>query len=193
MVKIVLATSNPNKLKEINAISTYSDIVFEVISGDFNPIENGKNFIENASIKAKEASKITKTYCIADDSGICIDYLNGAPGIYSARYDETPQKRIEKVLKELKGVPKEKRGAHFNCTIVLTDGEGKILHTEEGKVFGLIDTEPKGNNGFGYDPIFFIEEYGKTMSELPEEVKNEISHRANALKPMLKWINENLN
>ena len=192
MIKIILATSNPNKLKEINAINTNSDVVFEVIKGDFNPIENGKDFLENATIKAKEAAKISGAYCLADDSGLCIDYLKGAPGIYSARYAQTPKERIARVLKELKDVPDNKRNAHFNCTMVLVDKNGDVVHFEEGKIEGKIAYEPKGEHGFGYDPVFYLEEYGKTISELPDEVKNNISHRANALKPMLKWISENL-
>ena len=192
MIKIILATSNPHKLTEINAINTNKNIVFDVIKGEFNPVEDGKNFEENAIIKAKEASKITKTYCLADDSGLCIDALEGAPGIYSARYAETPEKRIERVLKEMYAVPYEYRTAHFTCFMALSDKDGNIIHTENGKVFGYIDDTPKGKNGFGYDPIFLLSEYDKTMAELPEEKKNEISHRANALIPMLKWIEENL-
>ena len=192
MIKVILATSNPNKLREINAINTDLDIVFEVIQGDFDPIEDGKDFLENATIKAREAAKITNTYCLADDSGLCVDFLNGAPGIYSARYANTPKERIARILKELKDVPDSKRNAHFNCTMVLTDKDGKVMHFEEGKIEGKIAYEPKGEHGFGYDPVFYLEEYGKTISELPDEVKNSISHRANALKPMLKWISNNL-
>lgn len=192
MIKIILATSNPNKLKEINAINTNSNITFEVIEGEFEPVEDGENFFENAAIKAKEAAKITNTYCLADDSGLCIDYLKGAPGIYSARYAKTPKARIERVLDELKNIPDDKRSAHFNCTMVLVDKDGNIIHSEEGKIYGSISHEPKGEHGFGYDPIFYLAEYKQTISELPDEVKNNISHRANALKPMLKWISENL-
>lgn len=192
MIKIILATSNPHKLEEINAINTNPDIVFDVVKGDFDPVEDGKNFEENAIIKAKAAAKIKKTYCLADDSGLCIDALEGAPGIYSARYAPTPKERIERVLKEMFGVPYDYRSAHFTCFMALSDGNGNIIHTETGKVFGYIDDKPKGQNGFGYDPIFLLTEYDKTMAELSEEKKNEISHRANALRPMLKWIEENL-
>ncbi len=192
MIKIILATSNPNKLKEINAINTNPDIAFEVIKGDFDPIEDGENFLENATIKAKEAAQISGTYCLADDSGLCVDYLNGAPGIYSARYANTPKERIARILKELKDAPKDKRNAHFNCTMVLVDKNGNVVHFEEGKIEGKIAYEPKGEHGFGYDPVFYLEDYKKTISELPDEVKNNISHRANALKPMLKWISENI-
>ena len=122
---------------------------------------------------------------------MCIDALEGAPGIHSARYEETPQKRINRVLKEMFGVPYEYRTAHFHCSMILVNPKGEVVHKKAGEVFGYIDDSPKGTNGFGYDPIFIVPEYDKTMAELPEEVKNEISHRANALKPMLKWIEQN--
>lgn len=192
MIKIVIATSNPHKLQEINEINSNPNIEFEVINGNFDPVENGKTFAENARIKAKEAAKITKTYCLADDSGLCVDFLNGNPGIYSARYAQTPVLRIEKLLKNLQNATASQRKAHFTCYMVLVDSSGNILHEEEGKVFGHIANATKGQNGFGYDPVFYLEEYGKTMAELPEEEKNRISHRANALKPMLDWISKNL-
>ena len=192
MKKIVLATSNPHKLDEINAINNNCEIVFDVINGNFDPEENGKNFVENATIKAVCGSKVSNSYCLADDSGLCVDALDGRPGIFSARYADSQQEKIEKLLAELKDIPKEKRTAHFTCAMVLTSPNGEVLHIEEGRVDGYIDFERKGENGFGYDPIFFVPKYNKTMAELPEEVKNSISHRANALMPMLKWINENL-
>ena len=192
MIKIILATSNPHKLDEINAINTNPDILFDVVTGDFDPVEDGKNFLENATIKAKEAAKIMKTYCLADDSGLCVDVLEGRPGIHSARYAETQKEKIEKLLNEMKDVPYDWRGAHFICSMVLVDPVGEVVHSETGNVYGYIDDVPKGTNGFGYDPIFFVPSKNQTMAELPEEVKNDISHRANALKPMLKWVEENL-
>ena len=192
MIKIILATSNPHKLDEINAINKNPEIVFDVVKGSFNPDENGKTFEENAKIKAVEANKITKTLCLADDSGLCVDALEGRPGLYSARYAPTQKEKIEKLLNELKDVPYDWRSAHFICSMVLVDENGHVIHSETGKVFGYIDDRPKGSNGFGFDPVFFLPEYDKTMAELPEEEKNKISHRANALKPMLKWIQENI-
>ena len=192
MIKIILATSNPHKLDEINAINKNPEIIFDVVDGEFNPDENGENFQENATIKAKEAAKIMKTYCLADDSGLCVDVLEGRPGIHSARYADTQQEKISKLLNEMKDVPYDWRGAHFVCSMVLVDENADIVHSEIGRVYGYIDDSPKGTNGFGYDPIFFIPAKNKTMAELPEDVKNDISHRANALKPMLKWIEENL-
>lgn len=192
MIKIIIATSNPHKLEEINKINTNKNIIFDVVQGDFNPDENGTTFMENALIKAKEAAKIMQTYCLADDSGLCVDTLEGKPGIHSARYADTQKEKIEKLLNELKMVPYDYRTAHFTCAMALVDKNGNEIHKEEGKVFGYIDDEPKGENGFGYDPIFFVPKYDKTIAELPEETKNEISHRSNALRPMLKWIEENL-
>lgn len=192
MIKITLATSNPHKLKEINEINKGRNIVFELIKGEFAPVENGVSFEENAAIKAIAGAKISKSYCLADDSGLCADALGGRPGIYSSRYAETPEKRIEKLLSEMKGVPFCKRGAHFTCAMALAAPDGGIIHTETGRVFGFIDETPKGARGFGYDPVFYIEECGKTMAELKEQEKNKISHRAAALFNMLKWIEKNL-
>lgn len=190
MKKIIIATSNPHKLTEMNDINSFSDICFDVINGDFEPDENGKTFLENAIIKAKEGAKISGEYCLADDSGLCVDALNGLPGLHSARYAETREKRIQRLLSELKG--KENRKAHFICTMALVSPSGEVLHTTEGRVNGEIIDELKGLNGFGYDPVFFIPEYNQTMAEMSEKEKNKISHRSNALRPMLEWINENL-
>lgn len=192
MIKITLATSNPHKLEEINAINKNKNIIFDVVKGNFNPVEDGKNFEENATIKAKEAAKIMKTYCLADDSGLCVDALEGRPGIHSARYAQTQKEKIEKLLAEMKNVPYDWRSAHFISSMVLVNADGEIIHTQTGKIFGYIDDAPKGINGFGYDPIFFIPSKNKTIAELPNEEKNKISHRANALIPMLEWIEKNL-
>ena len=192
MIKIILATSNHHKLEEINEINKNPNIIFDVINGNFNPDETGKTFKENALIKAQEAAKIMKTFCLADDSGLCVDALEGQPGIYSARYAATQKEKIEKILNELKSVPYDYRTAHFTCSMALVDKNGNPVHFEEGKVFGYFDDTPKGSNGFGYDPIFFLPEYNQTIAQLPVNIKNNISHRANALKPMLKWIEENI-
>ncbi len=192
MIKIIIATANPHKLEEIRDINKNPDIEFDVVQGDFNPVENGVNFQENALIKAQEAAKIMKTYCLADDSGLCVDVLEGRPGIHSARYAKTQKEKIEKLLEEMKNVPYDYRSAHFVCSMVLVDANGNVLNSEIGKIYGFIDDSPKGENGFGYDPIFFIPEKDMTLAQLPNDVKNDISHRANALKPMLEWINSNL-
>lgn len=185
---ITVATGNPHKLEEMRDINIYPEITLKGINGDFNPEENGKNFEENAFIKAKAASLIVKDYAFADDTGLCVDYLNGNPGLYTARYAPTQEEKIKKILNELKGVPFEKRAARFICNMVLTDKEGTIIHKTSGTIEGYIAEKASGIGGFGYDPIFFIPEYNKTLAELPEGEKNKISHRTKALLPMLEFI-----
>ena len=187
-MKIVLASSNEHKVKEINEISLGEGIEFILPPAGFNPVENGTTFEENSLIKALEAWKLSKTWTLADDSGLCIDALGGKPGIYSARYAETPQKRIERVLKEMEGV--ENRKARFVCCMTLINPEGKVELAYTGICEGSIGFEPRGNNGFGYDPIFLVENSEKTMAELSDSEKNHVSHRFRALRQILKYINE---
>jgi len=189
-MKIVLASSNKHKVQEINDIVRGAGIEFILPPDGFDPVEDGKTFAENSVIKAIEAWKLSRTWVLADDSGLCIDALNGAPGIYSARYAETPEKRIERVLKELDGI--KNRDAHFNCAMTLINPNGGIEYTYEGKCFGSITTEAKGINGFGYDPIFLVNNDTRTMAELSEDEKNKISHRSVALNKVLDYIKENI-
>ena len=188
-MKIVLATSNPHKLQEIKDIAKNIDFDLELVPDGFNPAENGSTFKENSYIKAYEAAKLTNCNALADDSGLCIDILGGAPGIYSARYAPTPNERIQKVLDNLKG--EKNRNAHFECSMVLVNPEGKILYSSLGRIDGIIANEPSGTNGFGYDPIFFVPSLNKTMAEMTPEEKNTLSHRAKALSQMIKWIEKN--
>lgn len=188
MCKIVLATSNPHKVEEINAITKDLGIEFILPPSGFDPIEDAQTFEGNALLKAKEANKLTNMPVLADDSGLCVDALNGEPGIHSARYAETAKARIEKLLTELKDVPLEKRGAKFVCAMVLLDKNGEVLLSDRGECFGKIGFEPKGENGFGYDPIFIVEGSDLTMSELSEDEKNKISHRALALKKVTNYL-----
>lgn len=185
-MKIVLATSNEHKVKEINEIVKNFNLEFILPPKDFNPIENGKTFEENSLIKAKEAWDISKEWTLADDSGLCIDALDGRPNIYSARYAETPQKRIERVLNEMQG--KNNRKAHFACCMTLINPKGEVAFQHTGICEGEITTEPKGTNGFGYDPIFRPKGYQVTIAELPEEEKNKISHRSIALREVVKYL-----
>ena len=187
-MKIVLASSNEHKVKEINEISLGEGIEFVLPPSGFAPVEDGKTFEENSLIKALEAWKLSKTWTLADDSGLCIDALGGKPGIYSARYAETPQKRIERVLKEMDGV--ENRKAHFSCCMTLINPEGKVEFSYTGRCDGSIAYRAVGNNGFGYDPIFLVENSGKTMAELSDSEKNHVSHRFRALRQILRYINE---
>ena len=179
-VKIVFATGNPHKLQEINEISKDSGVEFILPPAGFDPIENGTTFEENSFIKAKEAAGLSHCISLADDSGLCVEALNGEPGIFSARYDSTPQKRIDKLLNNL--APFGNRSAKFVCAMTLVDEFGQILDKEIGECYGQIAKTQSGHNGFGYDPIFFLPEYGKTTAELAPEDKNKISHRGRALE-----------
>ena len=195
MIKIALGTTNPHKLEEINAMlkEIHPDSVeFVLVKGNFDPIENGKTFEENSYIKAAEAAKIMEIPALADDTGLCVDALNGRPGLYSARYAPDQQSKIKKLLGEMENIEKDKRTAHFVCTMTLVAPDGSKLHTSVGKINGNITYAPSGEHGFGYDPLFFIPELNKTMADMTLEEKNTLSHRARALKPMVKWIIENL-
>ncbi|MBQ8305080.1 MAG: XTP/dITP diphosphatase [Blautia sp.] len=187
--KLIFATGNKDKMREIREIMADTD--YEVVSmkeagftGDV--VENGTTFEENALIKARAVCKACGELVLADDSGLEIDYLNKEPGIYSARYmGEDTSYRIKNanLIERLAGVPDEQRTARFVCAIaaVFPDGTEKVLRrTMEGR----IGYEEKGPNGFGYDPIFFLPEYGKYSAELPREEKNRISHRGKALRAM---------
>lgn len=187
-MKITLATSNPHKVFEINEINTFPGIIFVPVPEGFDPVENGTTFEENAIIKAKEAARISGNYSLADDSGLMIEALNGAPGLYSARYAPSAKERIARVLKELEG--SKNRKAKFVCSTVLVSPKGEILFESLGEMHGEIAFEPAGEEGFGYDPIFFLPEYGKTVAELDNSLKNKISHRAKSLVPMLKFVTE---
>ena len=189
---ITVASGNKHKIEEMNGINPFKNILLKKIEGDFNPDENGDTFEENAYIKAKEASLIVKDYAFADDTGLCVDYLNGAPGLHTARYAPTQAEKIAKILKALGGVPFEKRTARFICCMVLTDKNGNIVHKTTGKIEGYIAEKQAGCGGFGYDPVFYVPEYKMTIAELPDGEKNKISHRANALIPMMEFINNNL-
>jgi XTP/dITP diphosphohydrolase len=188
MNKIVLATKNNNKVKEIKDLLKNINIQVEEIKGNFEPVESGSTFEENAYIKAYEAAKLTNLPALADDSGLVIDALNGMPGIYSARYAENTQKRIERVLTELKGVEFSKRTARFICCMVIVDPNGKTLHSCTGICEGIIIDQQRGTYGFGYDPIFYFPEFDKTMAELSLEQKNNYSHRGKALKCTIQWL-----
>lgn len=190
-MKIVFATSNPHKLHELNEICADSGIEFVLPSEGFAPIENGSTFEENSLIKAKEAFRVSKTYSLADDSGLCVDALDGAPGLYSARYAGTQDEKIEKLLGELKGF--ENRRAKFVCCVTLLDDKGEMIFQTVGECHGSIVKKRKGINGFGYDPIFKADNYDCTIAELSDEEKNKISHRGKALKNFLEFMHKNFN
>jgi len=189
-ITIVLATGNPHKLQEINEITANTGIEFILPKEGFDPIENGETFEQNSIIKAKEASKVSGQISLADDSGLCVEALGGEPGIHSARYDATPQRRIDKLLKNLAN--KDNRKAKFVCVMTLTDKDGNVLNQETGECHGQIAKEQFGTNGFGYDPIFIVDDYNITMAQMSEDLKNKVSHRAKALSKMIRFIKENL-
>jgi len=189
-VIIVFATGNPHKVHEINEISKGSGIEFILPPAGFEPVEDGKTFLENSYIKAKEASKLSRSISLADDSGLCTEALNGEPGLYSARYAPTAQERIDKLLKNLE--PHKNRNAKFVCAMTLTDKDGNILNQETGICRGHIAKVQSGTNGFGYDPVFIPAGYDETIADMPEYLKNTISHRSIALNKMLKFIADEL-
>ena len=185
-IKIVFATGNPHKLAEINEISKGSGIEFILPPTNFNPDETGLTFEQNSLIKAREAAKLSNNIALADDSGLCVDALDGAPGIYSARYAETAEKRIYKLLENL--APFTNRSAKFVCAMTLVDEFGNVLNKEIGECHGKITETPSGVNGFGYDPIFLPDGFSITMADMSDELKNTISHRSIALNKMLDYI-----
>ena len=189
-IRIVFATGNPHKLQEINEISRDSGIEFVLPPVDFDPDETGTTFEENSYIKAKEAALLSNCIALADDSGLCVDALNGEPGIHSARYAETPQARIDKLLNNLTNVSNRK--AKFVCAMTLVDEFGNVLDKEIGECYGEIATEQSGTNGFGYDPVFVVDGYGVTMAEMSEDLKNSISHRDNALSKIISYVQSEL-
>ena len=193
--KIVFASKNRGKIRELNALLEGMNVNLLSLHDcpDVpNIIEDGNTFLENALKKARVISEYTGGTIIADDSGLEVDYLQGAPGIHSARYSgvgATDERNIHKLLEELEGVPIEKRGAAFRCALVLYRTDG-TFETFEGKLEGKIATEPTGSEGFGYDPVFIVPEQGKTVAQLDPETKNRISHRAIAFAKLKKSLQE---
>lgn len=201
MKKFILASNNAHKIKEIKEI--LKDFDFEILSLkeagiDIDVEEDGKTFEENSFKKADEIRKYLVSkgennfIVMADDSGLEVDYLNGEPGIYSARYageHGNDAKNNEKILNELKGVKEEDRKANFICVIVAVTDKGEKI-VAEGKSYGIILEELSGNEGFGYDPLFFVPEYKKTFAEMTSDEKNAISHRGRALEKLKSNLQE---
>ncbi len=191
--KIIFATKNPGKMEEIRMI--LGDLNLPVLSMkeagiDLDIVENGTTFEENAKIKAKAVAEKTDAIVLADDSGLEIDYLNKEPGIYSARYmgeDTSYEIKNQNLIDRLQGVPDEKRTARFVCAIAAALPDGRVL-TSRGTIEGIIGYESRGNGGFGYDPIFYLPEYGCSTAELTAEKKNELSHRGKALRAMKEQL-----
>jgi len=194
-MRLLLASSNPHKIEEVRAI--LAPLGIGVVGLDAldhpppEPVEDGATFEANARIKAIAYAKATGQICLADDSGLEVDALDGAPGIHSARYADVDGTRAQrdaannaKLLKQLKNVPQDKRSARFVCVMCLADPDGRILAETRGEFPGVITDQPRGSNGFGYDPLLFLPDRGCTSAELSTAEKNARSHRWEAARKM---------
>ena len=183
--KLLLATNNKGKVREYKSL--LREIPFEIVAPSELGIttevdETGSSFEENARLKAATLAASSRLLTLADDSGLEVDALGGKPGVLSARYageGASDEDRVNYLLEKLKDVPEGERGARFRCVIAIANPDGSI-HTFSGECRGVIAIRPRGSNGFGYDPVFYVPELGKTMAELAPEEKNKISHRARA-------------
>lgn len=190
-MRLIIASNNAHKLIEIREIlgGEFDDILSMREAGiDHETVEDGSTFMENAEKKAREIAEISGCCALADDSGLCVDALDGAPGIFSARFsgvhgDDEANNRL--LLQKLEGV--QNRGAHYTCAMVLARPDGSIVEAE-GYLYGEIAHEEVGSNGFGYDPLFYYEPMGKTFAQMTEDEKNQVSHRKNALELILAGL-----
>ena len=194
-MQVIAATHNKNKLREFKEI--LEPLGYEIISteeaGYFDePEENGVTFMENSLIKARAIYAACHKAAIADDSGLVVDALGGEPGVYSARYGglDTDRERLELVLSKMEGVPAGERTARFKCAISFVDADGNEICTE-GCVEGYITHVPSGENGFGYDPVFYVPQLGRTFAQASAEDKNSISHRGRALRALSERLSNN--
>ena len=196
MNRIVLASSNPGKLKEFGAL--LADSGFEVVPqaslGVDDAEETGLTFVENALLKARHAARLTGLPALADDSGLCVDHLGGAPGLYSARYSGghgDAAANNAKLLRALEGVPDERRGAFFICVLVLLrHAEDPAPLIAEGRWHGRILAEGRGSGGFGYNPVFLPDGYTQSVAEMDDALKNRLSHRGQALALLHERLRE---
>lgn len=195
-MKVVLASKNQHKLVEISKITEkfgFELVLQSQLGVDIDVEENGSTFEENSYIKAKAVMEATGLPALADDSGIAVDALNGEPGIYSARYGFDPTLddwgRLQLLLKNAQDIPDGQRQAQFVCVITMVTPEGQTIQAR-GEIHGQLTREPRGENGFGYDPIFYYPPMGKTTAEMTAEEKNQVSHRANALNVFYNKLKE---
>lgn len=190
-VEILLATGNQGKLKEFEELLKGLPVSLITLKKHFpSVLEDGDSFLANAKKKALKLAEFSQMITLADDSGLEVDYLSGAPGVFSARFagdNASDQENNQKLLRLLEGVSLEQRTARFKCVLVIACPSGKYYWTE-GRCEGLIGFEPRGRQGFGYDPIFYLPEYGQNMAEISTEQKNYLSHRAKAVEKMKKII-----
>ncbi|MGM0602742.1 MAG: XTP/dITP diphosphatase [Bacillota bacterium] len=196
MKKIIIGSGNENKIKEIKDFFSDLGLDFAGLPADINlppVVEDGRSYQENALKKARQRAKELQQIVLADDSGLSIDYLDGAPGIYSARFageESSDEEKYLKIISLLKESSEDERKAAFISAVALVDPENGEEIVVEGRVEGVITLQPAGDNGFGYDPIFYLPEYGKTMAQLSSKEKNKISHRARALTKMKEILIE---
>jgi XTP/dITP diphosphohydrolase len=180
---LIIATGNPGKLQEIQAYFLGEDWELQLKPPELEIEETGQTFLENAALKASQVAQALGQWAIADDSGLAVDALDGAPGIYSARYGLTDQDRIERLLGALEGVAN--RQARFVCAIAIANPQGQIQLQTEGICWGEILPQSRGIGGFGYDPIFYVPAYQQTFAEMAPELKHRISHRGQAFAQLL--------
>ncbi len=193
--QVVIASNNAHKVEEIKTALCFDGWEFKTMSEAgvvSSPEETGTTFEENARIKARAVYEITHTAVLADDSGLAVDALQGAPGVYSSRYsgvDGDDEANNAKLLEELKTIPEKERSARFVCVLVFIDEDGSET-VAQGCIEGRIGYEEKGSNGFGYDPLFLPEYFGcsQTLAEVSQDEKNKISHRGNALRELKKYL-----
>ena len=195
-MKLVLASKNKKKLVEMNTILAQLgvEVCSEAEAGvDIDVEETGTTFEENSLLKARAVMEASGMPAIADDSGLCVDWLNGAPGVYSARYGGDPSMsdwdRLELLLKNTQQIPDGQRQAQFVCVITMVTPGGEVIQAR-GEIHGELLREPRGENGFGYDPIFYYPPFGKTTAEISAEEKHEVSHRGKALRVFYEKLKE---
>jgi XTP/dITP diphosphohydrolase len=200
-IEILLATGNPGKAREmreiLGAASTKPGAIAAIrwrMLSEFPdwpaPVEDADTFLANATLKAHHYARLSGLWTVADDSGLEVDALGGAPGVYSARYAGEPSDSLAnnaKLIRDLAGVPAERRSARFRCAVVLSDGQ-RVLASAEGAVEGKIVDQPLGAGGFGYDPHFWMDPFGMTTAQMPSEQKHAVSHRGQALRKLAEQL-----
>lgn len=188
MVALVVATGNPGKLKELQDYLVGFTWELVLKPTELEVEETGATFLENAYLKASEVAKATGQWAIADDSGLEVEALDGAPGVFSARYGNSDTERIERLLNELGN--ELNREARFVCAIAVASPDGEIAIAAEGICLGRILHQPRGTGGFGYDPIFYVPEHRLTFAEMPHELKHQVSHRGRAMEILLPQLKQ---
>jgi XTP/dITP diphosphohydrolase len=194
--QILIGTKNAGKIREMQGLLAGLSVELKSLN-EFEqiaePEETGQSFAENAALKAVYYARAAGLPALADDSGLEVEALSGAPGVYSARYAgarASDADNVAKLLDELKDIPEEKRAARFVCAMVLADPAGEILFQAEGVCRGRIAFEPAGRNGFGYDPVFVPEGFNATFGELSDEIKSDLSHRARAIEKIIRFLRD---